>query len=131
MREWRHAADRKTGVRLRLICRCPADRFRAKHILEAFDAHSLVAGAEHDDGPAVGDEDEGLHDALDLGADLPGRVFGGPRRRGEAADLDGRAALGRIGLDPRDVRVLGVQRQRCVKKRRTRPGRSVSIADAA
>ena len=44
-------------------------------------------------------------------------------------DLD--AALLRVGADAFDVRVIRGHRQRCVMKRRTRPGSRASIADAA
>ena len=106
MRERRHATDGKTGLLLRLVCRGTADGFRAEKILETFDAHTVVAGAKHDQRTSVGHEDQRFHDPLDLCTDLSRRILGGTCRRGETDDRELHAALGSVRANADDVGVV-------------------------
>ena len=130
MRERRHAADGKPGVSLRLVCRGPADRSGAANVLEAFDAHAVIAAAEHNERPSVGDEHERLHDAAHFRADLTCGVLGRAGRGRESPDRKLDSAFVRVGANTRDVGVIRGQRPRLVMKRSTLPGSSASITEA-
>ena len=106
MSERRDPTDGKTSLVFGLVCRGPADRFRAEKVLETFDAHTVVAGAEHDQRTSVGDEDERFHDPLDLCTDLARRILRGTGRGGETHDREVHAALGSVRADADDVGVV-------------------------
>jgi len=106
MRERRHPTDGKTSLLFRLVRRGSTDRFRAEKVLETFDAHPVVAGAQHDHRTSVGYEDERFHDPLDLCTDLSRRILGGTGRGGETHDRELHAAFGSVRADADDVGVI-------------------------
>ena len=129
--EWRNAPDRETGQRLGLVSGRATDARRTESAREQLGVHAGTAGAEDHDRLARAQEDERLHDPLHVGSDLPRRVLGCARRRRETLHRQIHPARAGVGADARDVGVVRGQCQRCVTKRRTRPGRRPIIAEAA
>src|SRR5207245_927240 len=85
----------------------------------------IRAGAEDDDGRAIGQEHEALHDLTHGAADLTRRILCRPGGRGKTFDRDRHAAVRGVRAHARDVRMLGY-RTSFESARTMRVGRSVT-----